>query len=86
MPIVVGHLACTTTEQDLRQRFEPYGTVDTVSMAGKPLRAVQAPAAPRTKAPATGGAAQRARREAKPCAPCSYQVEPSALVQGLGIL
>ena len=32
MHIFVGHLACTTTEQDLRQLFEPYGTVDTVRM------------------------------------------------------
>jgi RNA recognition motif-containing protein len=28
--ICVGNLAFTTTEQDLRQLFEPYGTVDTV--------------------------------------------------------
>lgn len=28
--IFVGNLAFTTTEQDLRQLFEPYGTVDTV--------------------------------------------------------
>jgi len=26
----VGNLAFTTTEQDLRQLFEPYGTVDTI--------------------------------------------------------
>ena len=32
MNIFVGNLACTTTEQDLRQRFEPYGTVDTMRM------------------------------------------------------
>lgn len=31
-PIFVGHLAFTTTEQDLRQLFEPYGTVETVRM------------------------------------------------------
>jgi hypothetical protein len=37
-------------------------------------------------APTTGGAAQRARREAKAYAPCSYRVESSALVQGFGIL
>jgi hypothetical protein len=30
VPIGVGTLACTTTAQDLRQRFEPSGTVDTV--------------------------------------------------------
>jgi len=30
MNIFVGNLAFTTTEQDLRQLFEPYGTVDTV--------------------------------------------------------
>jgi RNA recognition motif-containing protein len=28
--ICVGNLAFTTTEQALRQRFEPYGTVETV--------------------------------------------------------
>ena len=28
--IFVGNLAFTTTEQDLRQLFEPYGTVETV--------------------------------------------------------
>ena len=28
--IVVGNLAFTTTEQDLRQRFEPSGTVETI--------------------------------------------------------
>ena len=28
--IFVGNLAFTATEQDLRQLFEPYGTVDTV--------------------------------------------------------
>ena len=28
--IFVGTLAFTTTEQELRQRFEPYGSVDTV--------------------------------------------------------
>jgi RNA recognition motif. (a.k.a. RRM, RBD, or RNP domain) len=57
----------------------------------KPLRAVsavppQAPAPARTKASATGEAAPRTRRYAGPCAPCAYRVEPSALVQGLGIL
>src|SRR2546422_11504788 len=30
--IFVGNLAFTTTEQDLRQLFEPYGTVDTTRM------------------------------------------------------
>ena len=30
MNIFVGNLAFTTTEQDLRQLFEPYGTVDTI--------------------------------------------------------
>jgi len=65
--------------------------VSRASLAGKPLTAVaaappQVPALLRTKAPATGGAAQRAQREATPCAPYSYRVEPSALVQGLGIL
>jgi cold-inducible RNA-binding protein len=30
--IFVGNLALTTTEQDLRQLFEPYGAVDTVRM------------------------------------------------------
>ena len=30
MHICVGNLAFTTTEQDLRQRFEPYGTVETI--------------------------------------------------------
>src|SRR5712692_11941213 len=30
--IFVGNLAFTTTEQDLRQLFEPYGTVETVRM------------------------------------------------------
>ena len=30
--IFVGNLAFTTTEQDLRQLFEPYGTVDTIRM------------------------------------------------------
>jgi RNA recognition motif-containing protein len=28
--IFVGNLAFTTTEQDLRELFEPYGTVETV--------------------------------------------------------
>src|SRR6266567_4123363 len=28
--IFVGNLAWTTTEQDLRQLFEPYGSVDTI--------------------------------------------------------
>ena len=32
MNFCVGNLALTTTEQDLRQRFEPSGTVDTVRM------------------------------------------------------
>ena len=30
MNIFVGNLAFATTEQDLRQLFEPYGTVDTI--------------------------------------------------------
>jgi len=30
MSIFVGNLAFTTTEEDLRQLFEPYGTVDTI--------------------------------------------------------
>jgi len=30
--LFVGNLACTTTEQDLRELFEPYGTVETVRM------------------------------------------------------
>jgi cold-inducible RNA-binding protein len=30
MNIFVGNLAFTTTEQDLRQLFEPYGSVDAV--------------------------------------------------------
>jgi RNA recognition motif-containing protein len=30
MNIFVENLAFTTTEQDLRQLFEPYGTVDTI--------------------------------------------------------
>ena len=30
MNIFVGNLALTTTEHDLRQLFEPYGTVDTI--------------------------------------------------------
>ena len=30
--IFVGNLAFTTTEQDLRQLFEPYGTVETVRL------------------------------------------------------
>ena len=30
MNIFVGNLAFTTTEQDLRQLFEPYGAVDTI--------------------------------------------------------
>jgi cold-inducible RNA-binding protein len=30
--IFVGNLAFTTTEQDLRQLFEPYGSVDTIRL------------------------------------------------------
>ena len=30
MNIFVGNLAFTTTEQDLRQLFEPYGSVETI--------------------------------------------------------
>ena len=33
MDIFVGHLAFTATDQDIRQLFEPYGTVDTIRMA-----------------------------------------------------
>ena len=32
MNIFVGNLAFSTTEQDLRQLFEPYGAVDTVKV------------------------------------------------------
>src|SRR5439155_26135838 len=32
MNVFVGNLAFTTPEQDLRQLFEPYGTVETVRM------------------------------------------------------
>jgi len=32
LTIFVGNLALTTTEQDLRHLFEPYGTVETVRM------------------------------------------------------
>jgi RNA recognition motif-containing protein len=32
MNIFVGNLAFATTEQDLRQLFEPYGTVETIRM------------------------------------------------------
>lgn len=32
MPIFVGNLAFTTTEQDLRQLFEPYGVVDRINI------------------------------------------------------
>jgi RNA recognition motif-containing protein len=32
MNIFVGNLACTATDQDLRQLFELYGTVDTVNV------------------------------------------------------
>ena len=32
MNIFVGNLACTATDQDLRQLFEPYGAVDTVEV------------------------------------------------------
>ena len=32
MNIFVGNLAFTTTEQDLRQLFEPYGSVDTIRL------------------------------------------------------
>jgi RNA recognition motif-containing protein len=32
MNIFVGNLACTVTAQDLRQLFEPYGTVDTTNV------------------------------------------------------
>jgi hypothetical protein len=34
--IFVGTLACTTTEQDLRQRFELYGTVATMRNDDRP--------------------------------------------------
>ncbi|HSX82142.1 MAG TPA: RNA-binding protein, partial [Candidatus Saccharimonadia bacterium] len=36
MNIFVGNLACTATDQDLRQLFEPYGTVDTIEMITDP--------------------------------------------------
>jgi len=32
MNIFVGNLACTATDQDLRQLFESYGTVDTINV------------------------------------------------------
>ena len=32
MNIFVGNLACTATDEDLRQIFEPYGTVDTINV------------------------------------------------------
>lgn len=32
MNIFIGNLAYTTTEQDLRQLFEPYGVVDKVNI------------------------------------------------------
>lgn len=32
MNIFVGNLAFTTTEQDLRQLFEPYGAVDQINV------------------------------------------------------
>ena len=32
MNIFVGNLAFTTTEQDLRQLFEPYGSVETIQI------------------------------------------------------
>ena len=32
MNIFVGNLAFTATDQDLRQLFEPYGTVDTIDV------------------------------------------------------
>jgi len=32
MPIFVGNLAFTITEQDLRQLFEPYGVVDRITI------------------------------------------------------
>ena len=32
MNIFVGNLACTVTDQDLRQLFEPYGAVDTIDV------------------------------------------------------
>ncbi len=32
MNIFVGNLAFTVTEQDLRQLFEPYGAVDTITI------------------------------------------------------
>src|SRR5258705_222012 len=36
MHIFVGNLACTATDQDLRQLFEPYGAVDTIEMITDP--------------------------------------------------
>ena len=32
MNIFVGNLACTATDQDLRQLFESYGIVDTINV------------------------------------------------------
>ena len=32
MNIFVGNLACTATDEDLRQLFETYGTVDTINV------------------------------------------------------
>ena len=32
MNIFVGNIAFTATDQDLRQLFEPYGTVDTINV------------------------------------------------------
>ena len=32
MKIFVGNLAFTATDQDIRQLFEPYGVVDTISV------------------------------------------------------
>jgi len=32
MNIFVGNLACTATDEDLRQLFEPYGTVNMINV------------------------------------------------------
>ena len=36
MNIFVGNLACTATDQDLRQLFELYGTVDSITVMTDP--------------------------------------------------
>jgi cold-inducible RNA-binding protein len=63
--IFVGNLAFTTTEQDLRQLFEPYGTVETVRImadreTGPPaaLTSSRCRTAGRQKAPLTPSTAR----------------------------